>query len=35
MLAGVRHQFPNGGNNPNGFAAAPQFWDFFSQHRLP
>jgi poly(3-hydroxybutyrate) depolymerase len=35
MLAGVRHQYPNGANNPNGFAAAPEFWDFFSQHRLP
>ncbi|MDA0171566.1 hypothetical protein OJ998_20865 [Solirubrobacter taibaiensis] len=35
MLAGVRHQYPNGGNNPNGFAAAPQFWDFFREHRLP
>lgn len=35
MLAGVRHQYPNGANNPNGFAAAPAFWDFFTQHRLP
>ena len=35
MLAGVRHQYPNGANNPNGFAAAPEFWDFFRQHRLP
>ena len=22
-------------NNPNGFAAAPEFWDFFRAHRLP
>jgi polyhydroxybutyrate depolymerase len=35
MIAGLRHRFPNGDNNPAGFAAAPEFWDFFRAHRLP
>ena len=35
MLAGVHHKYPNGGNNPAGFQAAPEFWDFFLQHPLP
>ena len=35
MLAGVRHQYPNGRNNPGGFAAAPEFWRFFAAHPLP
>ena len=35
MLEGVRHQFPNGRNNPAGFAAAPAFWRFFAAHPLP
>ena len=35
MLEDVTHQYPNGGNNPHGLAAAPEFWDFFSEHRLP
>ena len=35
MLEGVTHQYPNGTNNPNGFAAAPEFADFFAAHRLP
>jgi polyhydroxybutyrate depolymerase len=35
LLAGVRHQYPNGRNNPAGFAAAPEFWSFFRRHRLP
>ena len=26
MLAGVRHKYPNGANNPAGFAVAPEFW---------
>jgi hypothetical protein len=25
----------NGRNNPAGFEAAPEFWDFFQTHRLP
>ena len=32
---GVRHQYPNGRNNPAGFAAAPEFWRFFAEHPLP
>jgi polyhydroxybutyrate depolymerase len=35
MIAGLQHRYPNGDNNPAGFAAAPEFWDFFRQHRLP
>ncbi|MDA0161838.1 hypothetical protein OM076_16310 [Solirubrobacter ginsenosidimutans] len=35
MLEGVTHQYPNGTNNPNGFAAAPEFAAFFAAHRLP
>jgi polyhydroxybutyrate depolymerase len=35
MLGGVRHQYPNGRNNPAGFAAAPEFWRFFAEHPLP
>ena len=35
MLEGVTHQFPNGTNNPNGFAAAPEFWDFLRDYRTP
>jgi polyhydroxybutyrate depolymerase len=34
VLEGVHHQYPNGRNNPEGFAAAPEFWDFFAAHRL-
>jgi polyhydroxybutyrate depolymerase len=34
VLDGVRHQYPNARNNPAGFAAAPEFWDFFKTHRL-
>ena len=34
MLDGVRHQYPNGRNNPAGFAAAPEFWRFFAEHPL-
>ena len=34
VLEGVQHQYPNGRNNPEGFAAAPEFWDFFAAHRL-
>ena len=35
MLAGVTHQFPNGGNNPAGFEAAAHFARFFAAHPLP
>jgi polyhydroxybutyrate depolymerase len=35
LLAGVTHQYPNGRNNPAGFAVAPEFWEFFRGHRLP
>ena len=35
MLAGVQHQYPNGRNNPAGFEAAPEFWEFFENHPLP
>jgi polyhydroxybutyrate depolymerase len=33
IVAGLRHKYPNGENNPAGFAAAPAFWSFFVQHR--
>jgi polyhydroxybutyrate depolymerase len=35
VLEGLVHRYPNGTNNPHGFAAAPEFWDFFTRHRLP
>jgi polyhydroxybutyrate depolymerase len=35
MLEGLRHQYPNGRNNPAGFAAAPEFWEFFRTHPRP
>lgn len=35
MLAGLGHKYPNGRNNPAGFAAAPEFWEFFAAHPLP
>jgi poly(3-hydroxybutyrate) depolymerase len=35
LLEGVTHQYPNGTNNPNAFAAAPEFAAFFAEHRLP
>jgi polyhydroxybutyrate depolymerase len=35
MLEGVTHQYPNGTNNPNGFAAAPEFWEFLRSYRAP
>lgn len=31
-LEGVTHQYPNGRNNPAGFAAAREFWRFFRAH---
>ena len=34
-LDGLAHKYPNGRNNLAGFAAAPEFWDFFQAHRLP
>ena len=34
VLDGLRHNYPNGRNNPAGFAAAPEFWAFFQAHRL-
>ena len=33
-LEGLAHKYPNGRNNPAGFAAAPEFWAFFQTHRL-
>jgi hypothetical protein len=33
-LDGLAHKYPNGRNNPAGFAAAPEFWAFFQTHRL-
>jgi polyhydroxybutyrate depolymerase len=35
MLEGLHHNYPNGRNNPAGFAAAPEFWSFFQSHPLP
>ena len=35
MLEDLVHRYPNGANNPNGFAAAPEFWEFFESHPLP
>ena len=35
MIAGLPHKYPSADNNPAGFAAAPEFWDFFRAHRLP
>jgi polyhydroxybutyrate depolymerase len=35
MLEGLEHRYPRAGNNPAGFAAAPEFWRFFDAHRLP
>jgi poly(3-hydroxybutyrate) depolymerase len=35
MLEGLRHKYPNAGNNPLGFEAAPEFWRFFASHPLP
>jgi hypothetical protein len=34
VLEGLHHNYPNGRNNPAGFEAAPQFWDFFVDHPL-
>jgi hypothetical protein len=33
-IDGLAHKYPNGRNNPAGFAAAPEFWAFFRTHRL-
>jgi polyhydroxybutyrate depolymerase len=35
MLDDLTHQFPNGTNNPNGFAAAPEYWEFLRNYRAP
>jgi hypothetical protein len=35
VLDGLQHKYPNAHNNPAGFEAAPEFWDFFRTHRLP
>ena len=35
VLAGVTHQYPNGGNNPNGFVMADRAWTFFERHPQP
>jgi polyhydroxybutyrate depolymerase len=34
LLGGLGHKYPNGRNNPGGFAAAPEFWRFFAAHPL-
>ena len=34
VLGGVHHQYPNGRDNPEGFAGAPEFRDFFASHPL-
>jgi hypothetical protein len=35
MIGGLRHRYPNAGNNRAGFEAAPEFWEFFENHPLP
>jgi polyhydroxybutyrate depolymerase len=35
MIAGLPHKYPSADNNAAGFAAAPEFWDFFRARRLP
>jgi polyhydroxybutyrate depolymerase len=35
ILEGLHHNYPNAHNNPAGFEAAPEFWEFFRTHRLP
>jgi poly(3-hydroxybutyrate) depolymerase len=35
MLADVTHQYPNGGNNPEGFNEPDAVWPFFVQHPRP
>jgi polyhydroxybutyrate depolymerase len=35
MLAGMGHHYPNGNASSAGFVAAPNFWEFFAEHRLP
>jgi polyhydroxybutyrate depolymerase len=35
LLGGLGHNYPNGRNNPAGFEAAPEFWQFFTEHPLP
>ena len=32
LLGGLGHKYANGGNNPAGFRAAPEFWRFFAAH---
>ena len=34
VLADLRHQYPNGRNNPNGFAMTSLLWPFFLAHPL-
>jgi polyhydroxybutyrate depolymerase len=34
LLDEVRHEYPNGKNNTNGFVMADLFWDFFSAHPM-
>ncbi len=34
VLEGLRHRYANGRNNPFGFEAAPEFWDFFAANPL-
>ena len=35
LLEGLEHKYANEHNNPAGFEAAPEFWDFFRAHPLP
>jgi hypothetical protein len=35
VLEGLHHNCPNAHNNPAGFEAAPEFWEFFRTHPLP
>ena len=35
LLEGLEHKYANEHNNPAGFEAAPEFWNFFRAHPLP
>jgi poly(3-hydroxybutyrate) depolymerase len=35
VLDGLHHNYPSGRNNPAGFEAAPEFWNFFVDNPLP
>jgi polyhydroxybutyrate depolymerase len=34
-IDGLGHRYPRADDSPSGFAAAPEFWDFFEDHPLP